>query len=49
MNVARNTQIQMRVMSAYADERRMSLQKEHFNRFTNILQSTTCNRILTNE
>jgi len=33
MNVARSAKIQMRVV--YAGERRMPLQKVHFNRFTN--------------
>jgi len=42
MNVARNAKIQMRVM--YADERRTSFHKVHFNHFTNLLQITTCNR-----
>jgi len=42
MNVALSAKIQMIVI--YADERRMSLHKVHFNRFTNFLQSTTCNR-----
>jgi len=42
MNVARNAKIQMRVM--HADERRTSLHKVHFNHFTNLLQTTTCNR-----
>ena len=42
MNVARSAKTQMRVM--YADERRTSLHKVHFNRFTNLLQIITCNR-----
>jgi len=42
MNVARSAKIQMRVM--YADEIRTSLHKVHFNRFSNLLQITTCNR-----
>ena len=42
MDVARSAKIQIRVM--YADERRTSLHKVHFNRFTNLLQITTCNR-----
>jgi len=35
VNVARSAKIQMRVI--YADERRMSLHKVHFNRFANFL------------
>jgi len=42
MNVARSAKIQMRVV--HADERKMPLHKLHFNRFTNFLQSATCNR-----